>query len=291
MGCLNSTGQFTHWFANIHLSGPCNRSCYFCIGQHMLALDSENVLDTWPLPNLDRFVEECLPRTSEINVTGTNTDPLLFKHLQPLKTYLINRIPNLVFKARTNGIKISDDLALFDGGSVTCCSTNPEIYRTMMGQGSPPNWEKLRPYLECWKNPKINIVLGPENRDGDWLRTVRTIRENTSKWANGGFRRFNLREPYGQPHIGDPLDSLFKVMSRTLGMSTYSVEDALVTYWDVHYCEVESVNLYASGRISIDYPITRGHSPRGVVRDQSNFVHGRQFPQWVRIRGVHGRSI
>lgn len=56
MGCLNSDGSFSHWFGNIHLSGPCNRKCYFCIGQHMMALDGENNLDTWPLKNIDGFV-------------------------------------------------------------------------------------------------------------------------------------------------------------------------------------------------------------------------------------------
>lgn len=59
MGCLNSEGKFEHWFGNIHLSGRCNRSCYFCIGQHMMVLDKYNVLDKFPLDGLDEFVKQC----------------------------------------------------------------------------------------------------------------------------------------------------------------------------------------------------------------------------------------
>lgn len=54
----------------------------------------------------------------------------------------------------------------------------------------------------------------------------------------------------------------------------------------MHYTEVESVNLYANGRISHDYPITRGCSPDGVVMGQEHFRHsGRQHPQWLTVEG------
>src|SRR5271166_3303050 len=61
MGCLNDEGKFEHWFGNIHLSGPCNRSCYFCIGQHMMALDKENNLNHIP-KNIGKFLRECMDR-------------------------------------------------------------------------------------------------------------------------------------------------------------------------------------------------------------------------------------
>ena len=64
MGCLNADSGFSHWFGNIHLSGPCNRACYFCIGQHMMALDPFNNLDEWPLVGLDDFVRKCQERVS-----------------------------------------------------------------------------------------------------------------------------------------------------------------------------------------------------------------------------------
>ena len=50
---------------------------------------------------------------------------------------------------------------------------------------------------------------------------------------------------------------------------------------DVHYVEVESVNLYANGRVSITYPITKGYDPSGVVFPQFTFPGGRVHEQWL----------
>lgn len=49
----------------------------------------------------------------------------------------------------------------------------------------------------------------------------------------------------------------------------------------MHYVAVASVNLYASGRVSLDYPITRGHADDGVVKDQSAFSGGRGPERWM----------
>lgn len=51
-------------------------------------------------------------------------------------------------------------------------------------------------------------------------------------------------------------------------------------YWDVHHVEVESVNLYANGRVSETYPITEGHSDKGFVNPQWMFPGGRLTEQW-----------
>src|SRR3990172_9472637 len=105
MGCLNAGRDFSHWFANIHLSGPCNRSCYFCIGQHMMGLDAYNNLDKWPLDGIDEFVRRCQAHgVHEVNLTGTNTDPLLYKHVKELKTCLADKLGGVVLGIRSNGV-------------------------------------------------------------------------------------------------------------------------------------------------------------------------------------------
>lgn len=285
MGCLNSNENFSHWFGNIHLSGPCNRSCYFCIGQHMMSLDSYNTLDTWPLNGLDKFVANCLRRdVHEVNVTGTNTDPLLFKHTAKLRMILEKAIPNLRLGLRTNGavfLSRPEIVAQYDKGSVTICSADPDVYRAMMGCGDVPDIKAIIKLARTmgWIDIKANVVIGPENCSGDNPDVLKTIQ----KLADAGFNKINLREPYGQSHVGNPL--AFRIPDAyTLGMPTYQMGGASVVYWDVHYVEVESVNLYASGHVSETYPITKGHDPiRGVVKDQSNFGHGRHRKQWLRV--------
>ena len=106
MGCLND-GDYGHWFANVHLSGPCNRSCYFCIGQHMMALDPLNTLHTWPLPGWVDFVFECRARgVKELYVTGSNTDPLLASNLEQIVVAARAELDVEVVGMRTNGTEV-----------------------------------------------------------------------------------------------------------------------------------------------------------------------------------------
>lgn len=291
MGCLNSQGQFDHWFGNIHLSGPCNRACYFCIGQHMMALDPLNNLDTFPLKNLDKFVAECRTHgISEINLTGSNTDPSLYKHIPELRAYLERNIPNLCFGLRTNGVAHQDVWKYFDKGSISITTFNKELYKETMGCGSPPN---IRRILEInrGKDIKVNIVLCPEIVEtGDIFDTIRRLEKL-------GVQTINVREPYGQPHIGDPLKGKLTPVRPLFGMPTYQTKHTAVTYWDVHYVEVESVNLYANGEVSTTYPVSKGHCPKtGKVLGQEYFTKsGRICQQWQKTedrpqsQSQHGR--
>lgn len=278
MGCLNSEGKFEHWFGNIHLSGKCNRSCYFCIGQHMMGLDKYNVLDKFPLDGLDEFIKQCKEKKiTEVNMTGSNTDPMLYKHTEKLKAYLLERIPKLFFKIRTNAVNSNYELLkLYDGGSVTICSFDKEIYKKMMGQGVPPDIEKLLQATKHWSDFKINIVLGDENvNNGDIHKTLEILERY-------GVPKVNLREPYGQPHIGNPLKNK-SVDGNIFGNPCYHYRNGMiVTYWDVHFTEVESVNLYANAIVSNTYPITKGHDPiNGKVIEQEKWTKGRHFEQWL----------
>lgn len=276
MGCLNSNQNFKHWFGNIHLSGPCNRSCYFCIGQHMMAMDPYNNLKKWPLENIEGFVAACKEHgVSEINLTGTNTEPLLYQHINQLTLYLRDEIFGVRLGLRTNGVLWRDNLDtinLFDKASVTICSIDDEINTQMMGGPAPDIASIVR---ACPKvDFKVNIVLGPENRRGvDMIPTLGYL-------DRIGIRRVNLREPYGQPHVGNILYHAGYKIGSIYGMPVYKFGSMEIVYWDVHYVEVESVNLYATGRVSVTYPITKGCADDGEVWPQYHFPGGRVQEQW-----------
>lgn len=282
MGCLNSQGQFDHWFANIHFSGPCNRACYFCIGQHMPGVDPINNLDTWPLPGLDRFVQECKrAEVREVNLTGSDTDPLLYQHLPQLCAYLRDALPGIRLGIRTNGILVKhrgqphSAWPLFDKASISITSFDGDLYRKTMGRGTPPDLAEILNQSEGL-DIKVNVVLCPETvESGDLWKTLTIL-------AGYGVKRVNLREPYGQPRIGDPLADRLPKWGEIFGMPQYQIGDTVITYWDVHYVEVESVNLYANGLVSTTYPVSLGHDPTvGKVLDQTNFkASGRQASQW-----------
>lgn len=279
MGCLNSGQGFSHWFGNIHLSGPCNRSCYFCIGQHMMELDGKNTLDAWPLPGIDAFLVECANRgVGSVFLTGTNTDPMLYRHHERLVQCIKASLPGALVGIRTNAaLQDKDVLGSYDSISISVTSLDARIYARTMGSGKPPDIASiLRRHPRA--DVKANIVLCPETvYSGDILRTLKGL-------AAAGIKRVNLREPYGQPHIGDPLADSGDIerVGTVYGMPEYSFRGMSVVYWDVHYVHVESVNLYATGRASVDYPITRGHSDSGEVLGQEKFTKsGRLRLQWV----------
>lgn len=293
MGCLNDN-DYQHWFGNIHLSGPCNRKCYFCIGQHMMDLDKENNLNKWPLINIDKFVTKIHQYDiKEINITGSNTDPSLYMHHFALTNYLRKLIPDVQLGIRTNGIlleKLKPLSTLYDKASISVTSFDPDLYKQTMGIGSPPDLETL---TKLFPNIKLNIVLCPEVRWDDLSKTIH--------YANSlGIKRINLRQPYGQPHIANPIlydepKSLIARFYPRLPVNFYSHKRIYdnpvyyyennnirteVTYWDVHYTHVSSLNLYASGTISEDYSVTKGCGPNGKVLEQKYFQQGRQVKQW-----------
>lgn len=276
--CLNDQ-NFEHKFANIHLSGPCNRRCYFCIGQHMMALDALNTLNQWPLPGIEDFVTACVEQgVTEVNLTGSNTDPTLYQHLPELTTYLRTHIPGVRLGIRTNAVKKDfPHWNLFDKGSVSFCSTNPETYRAMMGCGDPPDIPQLLRDTASWENLKINIILGPENTGENYMDLVTTLAD----LSDMGVRKVNLREPYGQPHVGNPYGAVMP-QGTHFGMPLYHLSEMEITYWDVHYVEVDSLNLYASGRMDSHYSVSQGHADTGEVHDQSYWSKaGRHVKQWT----------
>ncbi len=246
----------------------------------MMGLDQENSLKLIPT-NIGKFLRECMERNvKEICLTGTNTDPLLYTRTFELQDYIRYIIPGVPLALRTNGIAYDrNTFGSYDKASVTVCSFDKEINEKMMG-GPPCNLPKIlenHPLM----NIKVNVILGPENMERD-QNGSRDIFRTLEMCSCLGVKRVNLREPYGQPHIGDPLENSGALFLRkTLGMPTYQWGFSEVTYWDVHYVEVESVNLYANGRVSITYPITKGYDPSGEVLPQFRFPGGRIHEQWL----------
>lgn len=244
----------------------------------MMALDPLNNLNEWPLKNLDLFIQQCLEKNiKEINVTGSNTDPLLYKHDTKLVWTLRECVPNIRIGIRTNGVLWGGSVwDLYDKASISLTSLDPELYVKTMGMGLPPDIKKMIP-SDPSKDLKVNIVLCPETvYSGDLIKTIQSL-------VDLGIKRINLREPYGQPHIGNPMVQLREQPDfLTMGMPSYRFGNTSVTYWDVHYVEVESINLYANGIVSTTYPVSKGHCPdTGKVLDQGHFnKSGRIIEQW-----------
>lgn len=234
----------------------------------MKAVSHLDTLSTWPLPGWDRFISECKKSGVEhVSVTGTNAEPILFQHHVNLINDVCHRVPGAMVGIRTAGIPFLPTVHLYDLVTLTFCSFDREIHAAMMGRADATDVQLFVDELEP-ERLKVDIPLGRKNAGDDLERTLVTL-------AAMGIRRVNLRELYGQPHVSDPLSDRehFEPCGEIYGCPRYAIEGLtrpmVVTYWDVHYVRVGSINLFANGHVSKEYAVTKGVDfDRGTVIPQ-----------------------
>jgi molybdenum cofactor biosynthesis enzyme MoaA len=91
-------------FANILFAGPCNLRCPYCIGRQIDPGLNRDNLNDFPLRNLDRFVHLLQSNyVTDIILTGTTTDPQLYRHQTRLLAWLRAQIPGAHVALHTNG--------------------------------------------------------------------------------------------------------------------------------------------------------------------------------------------
>jgi len=115
-------------------------------------LQSMSNLRQWPLTNLDAFIERMnATNTSSIIMTGTTTDPQLYKHESKLLDLLRSSIPQSHISLHTNGLLALSKLNVFNSyntSTISLQSFNPETYATIHGVKSMPNLKEVPSQLD-----------------------------------------------------------------------------------------------------------------------------------------------
>ena len=129
-------------FANILFAGPCNLRCPYCIGRQVdPALNRDN-LDEFPPRNLDAFVALLQHhRVRQIILTGTTTDPQLYRHEARLIRRLREQLPQARLSLHTNGQLALEKMDLFntyDRESLSFPTFDPDVYEKMTGARRGP---------------------------------------------------------------------------------------------------------------------------------------------------------
>jgi MoaA/NifB/PqqE/SkfB family radical SAM enzyme len=247
-------------FANILFAGPCNRTCPFCIGKLMPDRVNVDNLDVFPLRGLDGFVEEVNgQRIEQIVMTGTVTDPQLYRHEERLLALLRERLhEGARFSVHTNGVlalRKWEAFNAYDRACISFPSFEPATYEKLMGSRRVPD---LAAIVARARIPvKVSCVVNDENlRDVDsFLARCRAI----------GVRRVVLRKLYGETRElevlrGVPVRAWFR------GNPVVDVDGMEVTWWDFDRTAMSSLNLFADGTLGTSYLIARtpelagGHS-------------------------------
>jgi uncharacterized Fe-S cluster-containing radical SAM superfamily enzyme len=268
-------------FANILFAGPCNRSCPFCIGKQVPGRLSENNLAVFPPKNIDSFVDEVRRlKIRHIVLTGTNTDPQLYRYERELVLYLKSQLPGSDFSLHTNGALVLKKLAVVDLYDKICISFptfHPNTYRLMMGSGRPPDLQRIasvvRPAL------KVSCIINEHNiaEIDDFLQTCHRI----------GVPRVVLRRLYGDRRPwnilqGVPIHRFYR------DNPVYDYDGMEVTYWDFDSTTSTSLNLFSDGTLSSRYLLTEAPS-QGSTPDSRTLSHvdGGAL-EWGPLRGRDG---
>ena len=246
-------------FANILFSGRCNARCPYCIGKQIDPRLNQDNLSLYPPRNLDRFVALIREHAvRQVVMTGTNTDPQLYRHEGRLLDLLRHELPEgTAFSLHTNGrlaLRKMDLVNAYDRVAISLPSFDPAVYRRMMGVSGVPDLEAI---LSRARVPiKVSCVVTDDNA-GDVPRFLERCRSL-------GVGRLVLRKLMGERRPWDELlrweetDLAFRGSYR--GNSVYGHGRMEVTLWDFGQTESHSLNLFSSGAISTAYLLTEARA-------------------------------
>jgi len=240
-------------FANILLSGPCNLRCPTCIGRQLGPPRQPN-LDRFPLRGLGRFLVQLRARgITQVSLTGTDTDPLLYQHSQVLLHVLRAALPGVQISLHSNGILALTRLETFnsfDRATLSLPSLRPETCHAMTGRARPLDLERIVAATEI--PLKISTLVTPHNRA--------ELPEIIARCAALGIWRMVLRRPFGEIATADLLPQ-HRPERSFAGMPVYLVDGVEVTVWDFARCQLDCLNLYSDGTISEDYLLAASPPP------------------------------
>jgi molybdenum cofactor biosynthesis enzyme MoaA len=244
-------------FANILFSGRCNARCLFCIGRQVDPRLNENNVRLFPPRNLGRLIEIIWQQEiRQVILTGTNTDPQLYRYEAELLRLLREQTPpGTQLILHTNGRLALHKIDVFNQYDRACLSLpsfNPATYQKMMGVSHPPD---LKEILRRAVIPvKISCVVSEANAG--------EMEEFLARCLDLGVQRLVLRKLYGEKRAWEELlqgDLELTWMSEYRNNPVYDYQGMEVTLWDFEDTESTSINLFSNGLISRKYLLTKAN--------------------------------
>ena len=237
-------------FGNILFSGPCNQKCPFCIGHQLLK--TPNNLRQETLNNLDTFISLIRQsQTPKIILTGTRTDPQLYKYEENLLNRLRSNLPHVHISLHTNGLLAIPKLKTFrmyDSSTISMNSFEPQTYSKLHGVKQMPN---LKHILKQAPNVpvKLSCVLTEDN--------VHQMEEYLQIAKDLGIKRIALRHLYGDDRRW-PIQAFQnkKPIKYHQSNPVYDFDGLQVTHWIFDNTSGRSLNLFSDGTLSDEYLLT-----------------------------------
>lgn len=241
-------------FASLLFSGPCNARCPLCIGRQLDPRLSVANLDLYPPCSLDAWIEQIRRQgIRQVTVSGTNTDPLLYRHAPRLLGHLRAQLPGVAVALHTNGrlaLQKMDEFNLYDRACISFPSFDARVYRQMMGVAGVPDLALL--LRQASLPVKLSILVTEENA-AEVEMTLKTA-------AALGVRRLVLRKPDGELRPWGRLLPMRFPPNSFRGWHqhnpVFALEGMEVTLWDFRRSTSRCLTLFSSGLLSTTYRLT-----------------------------------
>ncbi len=236
--------------ANILFAGPCNQRCPYCIGRQINPALNRNNLDEFPLRGLEAFVGLVQRHgVRQIILTGTTTDPQLYRHEARLIRWLRERVPGAQISLHTNGQLALSRMAVFnlyDRATLSFPSFDPDTFARMTGTRHMPDLAAIA--REARIPLKVSCLIGPHN--------VAQVDEFLARCREIGLRRVVLRQMYGDTRQWRVLSHLTPV-GFYRNNPVYDCDGLQVTFWNFEQTTCTALNLFSDGSISREYLLAR----------------------------------
>lgn len=242
------TGEPLH-FANILLAGPCNQRCPHCIGRRLPPAVNRSNLERFPLLGLEALVAQARRHgITRIILTGTNTDPQLYRYEARLIDWLRRHLRGVHISLHTNGqlaLNKIDVLNMYDSVTLSFPAFDPALFGRLTGTRHMPD---LAAILRMAQVPiKVSCLLSDENASQilPFLERCHAL----------GVRRLVFRQVYGADHRIDlPMDLV--PAGAFCGNPVYDYHGMQVTDWCFERTTGSALNLFADGTIGAGYLLT-----------------------------------
>ena len=237
-------------FANILFSGVCNAKCPYCIGKGIRQDRQVGNLAAWPLPGLERFID-CVRQCgiTQISLTGTNTDPQLYRHEEALIGHLRASLPGVKLSLHTNGrlLLAKNTFGLYDRICVSIPSFHETTYEKMMGVAGVVDIGAV--VRQSGIPVKLSCIVTSDNRE--------EIQDYLKRAGSMGIRRVVFRKPFGSAERLDCLvdTSGFERIGDVFGNPVFRWNGIEVTLWDFSATDCASVNLFSNGTVWEGYAL------------------------------------
>lgn len=206
---------------------------------------------------MDKFVAKLQEgATSKIILTGTRTDPQLYKFEDKLLAYLRKHVPGSHISLHTNGLLAVKKLKTFnqyDTATISLNSFDREVYRVIHGTRIMPDLAFL---LANSSVPiKLSCVITNEN--------VQHVEQYLQACQRLGIQRVAFRHVFNQVPLHVPFFNNRTPTSQHCGNPVFDVDGIQVTYWVFENTTGASLNLFADGTLSEQYLLSKAPNAAG----------------------------